>query len=87
MPIRAGFGAKLDLEYALYTSGSETGSTAGDIGSTRNASVFIGGYYRFKPRITFMAGFYIEGTSADYPTGNSLSQKLFTFVPSVLYYF
>lgn len=86
-PVRDGYGAKLDLEFGLFNSASETGSTNGDINSANNARIRLGGYYRYQPRITFEAGIEIQGSGAEFSSGNSLSQKAITLMPSVSYYF
>jgi hypothetical protein len=87
LPVRDNYGARLELEFGLFNSGSETGGTSGSINSTHNATIFFGGYYHYKPRMLFQAGLEIQGTGSEFSSGSSLSQRTITFMPSIQYYF
>ncbi|MGK5081998.1 hypothetical protein WDW37_01740 [Bdellovibrionota bacterium FG-1] len=87
IPLRGHWGAKLDLEFGLLNSGTEAGLTSISLASSHNARIYLGGYYRYLPRITFQFGFEIHGTGGTYDNGNTLSQKTFTLLPSVVAYF
>ena len=48
----------------------------------------LGGYYRYKTRLTFQAGIEIQATGSEFSDNlSTLSEKTFNFIPSVLYYF
>jgi hypothetical protein len=47
----------------------------------------IGGYYRYSNRMTFRVGFDVHDNGADFTNGNSLSQKVISLSPAILYYF
>ncbi len=87
LPIRNNWGARLELEFGLLNSASETSSLNGSVSSASHARIYFGGYYRYKARITFQAGFEIQADGADFDSGASLSHKTYNFIPSVLYYF
>jgi hypothetical protein len=87
LPLRSNYGARIELEFGVLNSASETGADNGPISSASNAKIYLGGYYRYKPRITFQAGFEIHGTASDFSAGKSLTQRTFTLMPAVSYYF
>jgi hypothetical protein len=91
LPLTDQWGAILNLNFGVFTGASEDTAFLGSISGTSDVDFFIGGYYRLDPRITIRAGFDIQangadGTSSTY--GNSsVSQKVISFVPSLVYYF
>lgn len=87
LPIRHNYGARVDLEFGLFNSGSQTGGSAGAANSSHNASISLGGYYRYRPRVMFQAALEIHGTGSEFGTSANLSQKTITFLPSVSYLF
>jgi hypothetical protein len=87
LPIRHNYGARVDLEFGIFDSGSQTGGTSGPATSSHNASISLGGYYRYRPRVNFQAALEIHGTGSEFDTTSSLSQKTITLLPSVSYFF
>lgn len=87
IPLRGPYGLLLDLEFGLITSGSETGEPNGAVNSASDVGIRVGGYWHLKPRMTLRAVFEIQGNTADFATGSSLSQKVLTFTPALVYYF
>lgn len=87
LPIRDNYGARVDLQFGLFNSGTETGGDDGSINSSHNASILLTGYYRYKPRINFLVSFEVQATGAEFGSGASLSQKTITLLPSVQYSF
>jgi hypothetical protein len=87
LPIRHNYGARLDLEFGVFNSGSQTGGSSGSANTSHNASISVAGYYRYRPRITFQGALEIHGTGSEFGTTASLSQKTITILPSVQYLF
>ncbi len=86
LPVRDGFGAILNLDFGIITSGDESVTTLA-VGSAKSVTFFLGGYYRLQPRMMIRAGFDITSQSADFVNGASLNQKVTSFAPSVVYFF
>ncbi|MCM2323614.1 MAG: PorT family protein [Oligoflexia bacterium] len=87
LPIRSHWGALLDFEFGIFSSGTETGGVAGSMTSASDAKFFVGGYYRMGPRMTIRAGLDVLANAGDFASGAAMSQKIITFSPSLLYYF
>lgn len=87
LPIRHNYGARLDLEFGVFNSGSQTSGESGSAAGSHNASISIAGYYRYRPRITFLGALEIHGTGSEFGTTASLSQRTITILPSVQYLF
>lgn len=86
LPLNRFWGGVTDLEFGAISSGSETGGTSGNMLSASDVQFFIGSYYRWKPRLMFQGGIQIYGNNGNF-TKSSLSQKIITIVPSLVYYF
>jgi hypothetical protein len=92
VPIRSGWGALADLGIGLFKGVSEDGNLSGSSSSVSDISLMVGGYYRYTARITFRATLDMQYNNADFvsPSGStqiSLSQKVITFSPALVYYF
>jgi hypothetical protein len=91
LPIRDRFGALLNLDFGLFTFGKETttpaGALSGDFNSASGIQFFAGGYYRLNNRMTIRAGIGLTSHSVEFSKGASLSQKMITFAPALIYYF
>jgi hypothetical protein len=99
LPIRDGFGALVNLDFGLLPSASEssvvTGNGTGQ--SVTDVVFFIGGYYRWSPRLSIRAGVEVFSHGAGFigssagASGSSarseLTQRVITFSPSIIYYF
>jgi hypothetical protein len=87
MPIRDNWGVSLGLDFGFLTSIDVaqyfTYSPTGKSDVTFNAGLF----YKIKPRLTFKGGIEIISQSADFTNGMSVTQRVISFVPSLLYYF
>ncbi len=87
LPIRGNFGATLDVAFGLFSSASEDAAAPSTINSASDSSFTIAGYYHYTTKMTFRCGIGLQTNGADYSNGDTLSQKLFTISPSVVYYF
>jgi hypothetical protein len=93
LPVRDDIGVILNFDFGVLPSATErniiTGSGSGQ--GVTDIAFFLGGYYRFSPRMSVRAGLDVMSHSANFAgTGNtsaSLSQKVITFAPSLIYYF
>ncbi len=92
LPIRDNFGALVSLDFGVLPSATETNvvTGTGNGQSVTDVGIFVGGYYRWTPRLSVRAGVEVMAHSANFvgASGSSeLSQKVITFAPSLLYYF
>jgi hypothetical protein len=88
LPIRNQWGVDIDFDIGVLNSVSQTGSfTDGGTNSASSVSFSLGGYYRLNPRMTLRAALEVLAQSADFADNASVSQKIITFTPSLLYYF
>ncbi|MGZ3698868.1 MAG: hypothetical protein ACXWP5_12055, partial [Bdellovibrionota bacterium] len=87
VPIRAGFGAQLNFEYAVFTFSSQTALASGSASAAHHVTLYAGGYYRFTPRITFKAGFDLLSDGTEYPAGVSNHQQVLSALLGAVYYF
>jgi hypothetical protein len=92
LPIRDGFGGTVSLDFGVLPSATETNVVTGTgVGqSVTDVSFFVGGYYRWTPRLTIRAGLEVFAHSANFlgsTSSSALSQRVVTFAPSLLYYF
>lgn len=86
LPIRDKYGVRMDLEFGLFTSGTETGNAAA-INGASDIVAYLGGYYRYNTRMTIRAGIQVIANGTEATPATSMSQKVITFMPSILYYF
>lgn len=92
LPIRQNFGVILNLELGLLTSGSEarawtTPAEDAKANGTTDLQFYLGGYYRLTHRIVARVGLDVVSNSADFNNGGTLSHRVFTISPAILYYF
>jgi hypothetical protein len=88
LPIRNQWGMNLDFGVGVFNSVSQGGSvTDGSTNSSSNVAFSLGAYYRYSTRMTFRASLEALAQSADFSDKASLSQKIITFSPAILFYF
>ncbi len=92
VPIRSEFGLQLDLDFGVFPGSSQTGLSLGDTSSSTVVEFYLGGYYRLNTRMTVRAGIDVMAHDADFGastsgTGSSISQRIFSFAPALMYYF
>lgn len=93
-PVRENWGGILKIEYGVLGSGQLLMNPKINLSSASDILFYFGGFYQYAPRIVFKIGFEILANTADYrktypqgPVVSAISQKIFMFVPSILYYF
>lgn len=86
-PLREKFGAKMTFDLGLFSSAQETGDAAFDIQGANDVSFFVGGYYRWSPKMTLSLGLDVLAHAAGYSDSSTLTQKIVSFGPSLLYSF
>lgn len=87
VPVNEEFSAQMGFDLGLIRSFDESDLAFGDTGSTSDLMFTIGGSYRYTEKIFFRALFIVNSQSADFKDGHSISQKTFSLMPSVMYYF
>ena len=87
LPIRDEYGGLLELNLGLIRGYSESGFSVGNQTGISDVTFFIGGYYRYAPRINFRLGIDVLANGTDYDTGASVSHRVISFGPSVQYFF
>lgn len=87
LPIRGDYGMLLAVDVGLFSGGTEEGSYYGtDTGAT-SVDVHLGAYTWLKPKLKLRLGFDFKSHSMDFANGATLSNKVFAFGPSVMFYF
>jgi hypothetical protein len=87
LPIRDQFGATLSLDFGLLTSAEESGISSGQVNGSTDVAFFAGGYYRWSNRLTARLGLDITANGADFSNGASVTHRIISVVPSLLYHF
>ncbi len=87
LPIRNEYGVDLDFDIGLLNGVTQSGFSDGDTDSVSSVSFSLGGYYRVSNRMKFRAALEVMAESADFTDKASISQKIITFTPSLVYYF
>jgi hypothetical protein len=57
------------------------------VDSARDVTFFVGAYYRKTNRVTFRLGVEVLANGADLSGGASLTHKLVSITPGIIYYF
>lgn len=87
LPIRDAFGAMLSLELGLLPSLEEINWETGIAKSITDFSISFGGYMNLTPKMRIKAGFDVISNSADFDNGSTLTHRIITFSPALLFYF
>ena len=88
VPIRSGWGATLNFDFGLLNFVSNAaGLSAGYFSGPSSVGFFVGGYYRLQPRMIIRAGLDFLSHASSFSGGVSMSHRVITFAPSLVYYF
>jgi hypothetical protein len=87
LPLRERLGAKMTLDFGLLSSAQETGALAVSVQSANDVNFFMGGYYRWNPKMTLNMGLDVTAHGADYADSSTLTQKVVSLGPSLVVYF
>lgn len=87
LPLREPLGLLFTLDLGVLKGAEETGMVSSTISGSTDVSFFAGAYYKFDPRMSARAGIDVMIHGADFSNGGSLSHKVISFGPSLLYYF
>jgi hypothetical protein len=87
LPVNPWFAVQLGFDLGLLRSSSEDYPNFGDIGSSSDLMFQVGGTYRYNERMFLRLLLKVESQSMDFPAGESVSQKMFSVAPSIMYYF
>ena len=86
VPLEGNWGVLGHLNYGLLSLVSQNLFTDQVSGSS-DIHFLVGGYYRVNSSMVIRAGLELHSTSADFTSGENISQKTVTIGPSLLYYF
>jgi hypothetical protein len=86
-PVDKKFAAQIGLDIGLLRSASQTAPNFGDAASSADLMFQLGGTYRFQDNIFFRLSMRLNSQSIEFSSGQSVSQKMFSICPSVMYYF
>lgn len=87
MPIRDEFGLMFGMDLNLFRSHKQTSPALGKPTADSDLMVVFGGTYRYSQRVLFRVVGKVNAFSADFTSGGSVNQKLFSLCPSVMYTF
>ena len=81
------FGAEMGLDLGVLRSASQVDLGFGDASATTDVGFRIAGIYHLSDTFFLRILFKINSQSMDFLSGQSVSQKTFSIVPSFMYYF
>jgi hypothetical protein len=87
LPIRGDYGAALSLDFGPFSGGSESGSYYGTTSGATTADFRLSGYSWLQPKMKLQMNLDFRNASLDFTNGASLSNKMLTIGPSLLFYF
>ncbi len=87
LPVRGGYGAMISLDFGLLTSASESDFTLGALSGASSIAFAAGGYYRPNQRMMLKVGFDILAQGADSAASATLTHRVVTFGPTLVYFF
>ncbi len=87
IPMNERYSAQLGIDLGLIKMASQTSPSYGDVGSSADLMLSAGATYRYNDRIFLRLLLKVNSQSMDFPAGESVSQKMFSLSPSVMYYF
>lgn len=87
MPIREDFGALIDVDFGIFSGGSEEAGFFGTSSGGTSVNFFAGGYTWLQPKMKLQVGIDFKSHSLDFINGGSVSNKTFAISPSLLFYF
>jgi len=77
----------MDLDLGLIRSASSKDLAFGDATASSDLNFRLGGTYQLDPHFFFRVIFNISSQSMDFVSGQTVSQKMFSLSPSIMYYF
>ncbi len=86
-PVYNRFSAQMDLDLGLIHSASSKDLAYGDATASSDLNFRLGGTYQLDPHFFFRVIFNISSQSMDFVSGQTVSQKMFSLSPSIMYYF
>lgn len=87
LPVRSGWSAVLNFDIGLIKSMTETGLNSGSDTGITDVAVFLGAMYRWKPKMTLRVGVDLIQNGVDFSSGATVSHRVFSFGPALVYYF
>jgi hypothetical protein len=87
LPIRGPAVAVMNFDFGIINSASAKDFITASTISSQYVQFFLGGIYRYEPRMSFRFGVNVLGTSADFSDSTSLSQKVISIGPDFIFYF
>lgn len=89
LPVREVWAFGLNFDFGLFPSATEDPilSANNSVSSARDISIEFSGLYWLNSQLRFKVGIDFTTQGADFGTGSSLSQKIITITPTLMYYF
>ena len=87
LPVRDKWHALLNIDFGLFPSATEPEHFSGTVNSASFVGFYVGASYQYAPRLSFRAGLDIAAQSADFANSVSVSQKVVTISPALVYSF
>ena len=87
LPVRDLFTAQVGFDIGLIKSHSQDNPNFGSATSVSDLAFYLGGVVQHSERIFLRLLFKLNAQSAEFATGESVSQKMISLSPSILYYF
>lgn len=97
LPIVDPIGVELGLDFGIFSSATQSGTPADttttsspvtlDPTGASDIAFHVSPFYRLSPQMSAVLGIHIQANDIDVTTPATLSQKMITIAPAILYYF
>ncbi|HUP55901.1 MAG TPA: hypothetical protein VM598_00510 [Bdellovibrionota bacterium] len=87
LPIRSGWSVLANLDFGIFNSASERGAIPQSADSATDVTFFVGVQYRYRNRISLRGGIEVISNGADLAGGATLSHRIVSFSPTIVYFF
>jgi hypothetical protein len=87
VPVARGFTAQMNLDLGVLRSASQKSPNFGDPSASTDLMFSVGGTYRLEERVALRLLIKLNSQAMDFIGGQTVSQKMLSVAPSIMYYF
>jgi len=87
VPVNEKIAVQMGLDLGLLRGASQDQPKFGDASASSDLMFSVGGTYRIEDRVFLRLLLKLNSQAMDFPAGESVSQKMFSVAPSLMYYF
>lgn len=87
LPVRGAWSAVLNIDFGLFPSATLSGANAQAADSASFVGVCLGAAFHYSPQMMIRLGIDIQSHGATLANGTTISNKIFSVIPALQYYF